>query len=140
MIAEELKKIKNSRRELKNFGLVVGGAFLVLGLLFLWRGRNPRLWQAMVFVGAALALLGLAAPRTLRLIHKGWMSFAILLGWVMTNVILALFFYIILTPLALVMRIFGKRFLDLEFRSGRGSYWMPRAKRAPGRDELEKQF
>ena len=57
MIAQELKTLKTGKRELRNFGLLVGGVFLLLGLFFWYKGKT---YDTVFFVvGAPLVVLGL---------------------------------------------------------------------------------
>jgi len=119
------------------FGLLSLGLG-VLGALFLWRGKG----EPMIFFGlAALFLvLGLALPVVLRPVQRGWMAFAIVLGWVMTRVILVVLFFVGITPVALIARVVGKRFLSLGFEPERESYWERRASPDRGKERYESQF
>jgi hypothetical protein len=58
--------------------------------------------------------------------YKTWMGLAFALGWIMSRVLLFLVFYIVITPIALLARISGKKFLDTKFRDGKDSYWIKR--------------
>lgn len=137
MIREDIKQIKSSPHDLKMFGLVVGGVFALLGAYFLFRERNPG--EILLAIGVLLIGWGLFAPSLLKPLQKAWMALAILLGFAVTNAILTVFFYVGLTPVALLARLCGKRFLDLSFHSKNASYWVPRAGHASGKIELEKQ-
>lgn len=138
VIAEELRAVKSGRGDLRKFGVTMAVGLAVLGGLFLWRRKG----EPMVFFGlaAAFLLLGLTAPTVLRPIQRAWMAFAIVLGWVMTRVILVVLFFVGVTPVALIARIFGKRFLSLKFEPERASYWEPRQKPDRGRERYESQF
>ncbi len=136
-IIADIKKIKNRGEDLKNFGLLVGGIFLGLGLLFLYFSRGT--WLVFLIIGGVLFLLGLVAPKVLAPIHKAWMVFGTVMGFIVTNIILTIFFYFIFTPLALILRLSGKHFLNLNFRTGERSYWnLHREETTKG--GLEKQF
>ena len=52
-----------------------------------------------------------------------WMNFAVLLGWFMTRFILGLLFYIIVSPIGMILRLFGKEFLELKTKTKKSSYW-----------------
>jgi hypothetical protein len=93
-------------KELRKFGLIVGGLFLVIGLWpLVWRGEGLRLW-ALGF-GGLLVSLGLLAPAVLDPLFKVWMKVGHVLGWINTRIILGILFYGLITPMGLVMRLFG---------------------------------
>ena len=99
-------------KELKNFGLIVGGIFLVIGLwpaigLWppVWRGEGMRLWA--LGLGAVLVSLGLLLPAVLAPVFKVWMKVGHILGWINTRIILGILFYGLITPMGVVMRLFG---------------------------------
>jgi hypothetical protein len=138
LIAEELRAVKSGRGDLRKFGITMAVGLGVLGALFLWRGKG----EPMIFFGLAalFLLLGLALPTVLRPVQRAWMAFAIVLGWVMTRVILVILFFVGVTPVALIARVVGKRFLALGFEPDRASYWEPREKPDRGSERYESQF
>lgn len=104
---------QQSPKELRQFGLVVGGVFLVIGVWpWLWGGGAVRSWA--LGLGAILALLGAFAPRVLMPFHKGWMFIGHMMGWINTRIILGFFFYVVLTPMGLVARLMGKDFMHMK--------------------------
>ncbi len=137
---DEIKNIKSTARDLRNFGYIVGGICLVFGVWFYWSGRHA--WQPVVGIGSALILAGLVFPRLLAPFYKCWMALGAALGFVVTRVILAIAFYVIITPIAVVMRLLGKRFLETEFRpkDAQKTYWCYRETAVPSKKQLEKQF
>ena len=94
-------------KELRMFGLMVGGIFSIIGLwpVFI-RGDSPRIWA--ISVGGSLVVLGLALPSSLKHIHRIWMKIGHVLGYVNTRIILGVIFYGLFTPMGVVMRLFGK--------------------------------
>jgi hypothetical protein len=128
-----------SSRELRRFGLVTGGVALALVVLRLGRHQAGRPVWALAGAGALLTLTGLLSPRGLRPIHAGWMRLAALLGWINTRLLLSLFFFAVLTPLALLARLFGHDPLRRRRSSSAASYWIARAA-ADERDRYKRQF
>ncbi len=59
----------------------------------------------------------------LKPIYLVWMTFAVILGWIMTRVILTAIFYLIVTPISLIAKLFRHKFLDLTFRTENDTYW-----------------
>ncbi|MFH1221204.1 MAG: SxtJ family membrane protein [Candidatus Eisenbacteria bacterium] len=138
MAFDELSQIKSDRKELRKFGLTVGIAFAALGAFLLWRGR--AYYPYFFGLGGALVLLGLVAPGLLKRAHRVWMSLALVLGWVMTRVILSLLFYLAFTPIGLVAKLLGKRFLRPKRDGAEDTYWVRRVPAKPDRTRYEKQF
>ena len=83
-----------SPRELRKFGLVVGGVFGGIALWLLLRSGGDS-WPGFVFaiLAAALILFGAALPRALRGTFRAWMVLAHILGWINTRLILGVLFY-----------------------------------------------
>ena len=91
-------------RQLRQFGLLVGGIFGLIGLWpLVWRHQSPRAWALVL----AAALIGpaLVAPRLLGPAHRVWMKLAEVLAWINTRILLGLVFYLVVTPIGLVMRL-----------------------------------
>lgn len=129
---------QTSKRELRKFGLSVGAAFVVLGLISWWRDHTiaPRvLWT----LGALLAVPGALAPTLLGPVHYGWMKAASLLGAVNTRIILGAFFYVVLTAVGLVMRLVRDP-LRLRFDKEEPSNWIRREAQPVDPASYERQF
>ena len=130
MIRQEIKQLKTGARELRKFGLLVGAVFAALGLLFWWRHKGHPLY--FLWPGILLMIFGAAVPGALKYIYIAWMSFAIVLGFIVSNVLLTVFFILVITPIGLVARLFGKDFLGLKLDRKAPTYWIPRKSRLPG--------
>jgi len=94
------------RRQLRTFGLTTGAIVVALfGLLLPW--LLSYAWPLWPWVVAGiLGGLGLVAPMLLAPVYKGWMKFGHVMGAINTRIILGLFFYLIVTPMGLFMRLF----------------------------------
>ena len=138
MILEEIKNIKESKKDLRKFGLTVGIVFLAIAAFLFWKGKESYL--ALGIVGGFLVIVGLLFPIILRPLNKTWMTLAILMGWVMTRVILTILFFTVLTPLGFIAKLFGKNFLDLKLDKEQNSYWEIREKKEIKPIDYEKQF
>lgn len=143
-IRDEIRQLASGIRELRSFGWVVGVAFVVFWLI-LWgplpyligKGGNfPVLW----IIGAVLAVLGTVAPIVLKPLYYAWMSLALTLGFVMTRVILTIFFFVVLTPVGLVFRIIGRDALARKLDRGAESYWLDKEYPIADRTRFEKFF
>lgn len=137
-LLDEIKGIKSTKKELRAFGLSVGGVLIAVAVVLYFFGRGNFVYFAAI--GAALAVSGALLPLILLPLQKVWMSFAVVMGWFMTRVILILLFVLVLTPIGLVSRAFGKVFLDTGFDRSSKSYWLQRDASAAGKNDYEKQF
>lgn len=97
-----------SPRDLRWFGLVVFAFCGVIGGLMWWRLGAPLAARAVWIVGACLATLFYAIPPLRRPMFVGWMYAAFPIGWVVSHVVLAIVYYLVITPIGLVMRIVGR--------------------------------
>jgi hypothetical protein len=127
-----------SKSELRKFGLTVGAAFAVLGLISWWRGHvTPPLvlWSLAVL----LVVPGLLVPRALGPVRVAWMRGALALGEFNSRVILTLLFYGILAPVGLVLRRFRDP-LDRSMTEKRPTQWIRRERGPIDRARYERQF
>ena len=115
----------------------MGGVLLASGLLLVAVGSR-RAGPVAAGAGAVLVLLAAAAPDALGPVHRGWMSLARLLGRVNTALFLFLVFYLLLTPLGLVLRLAGRDELDRRRRGA--STWRPYPARNGDPRHFEKMF
>tara|TARA_B110000003_G_C16591726_1_gene512123 strand:- start:583 stop:996 length:414 start_codon:yes stop_codon:yes gene_type:complete len=135
---DEIKHIKTGKTELRSFGVTIGIILLlVAGFLFY---KEKESFQIFLYIAGTFISLGLIIPIILKPIYIVWMVFAVVLGWFMTRVILSLLFYVIITPIGLIMRAFGKDFLDIKKLAVKGSYWNQRDSNFEKNQNYEKQF
>ena len=137
-IQADLKKLKTGARDLRKFGLTVGGVFVLLGVLFLLRHRSN--YPSFLGAGAVLTAFGVIWPRALKYVYIAWMALAFTLGFVMSNVILALFFFLFVTPIGLLARLFQKDFLARKLDKQAPSYWIQCARETSTAENYERQF
>lgn len=120
-----MEKLKLDKRTLRKFGMTMGIAFLVVSSLFFFRDKHIGAVYGLV-VSCIFFIMGLISPALLRPVYITWMRFAFILGWVNTRVILVILFYLIFTPVGLVMRLF--RIDLLERKNKEGTYWKDKEK------------
>jgi uncharacterized membrane protein HdeD (DUF308 family) len=124
-------------KDLRQFGLLVGGVFAVIGLWpLVFRGESLRLW-AMI-LGSLLIVLGAVAPQSLKQVHRGWMKVGHVLGTINTRIILGIIYYLLITPMGLVMRLMGKDPMHRVLTQGTDTYRVLRAPRP--RHHMRNQF
>ena len=91
-------------------------------------------------LGAAgvILVVGLLTPVVIKPVFIIFSYIGFVMGWVMTRVVLSLLFYLVFTPIGLVLKLTGKKLLDTSFRDQRESYWIDRGK---GQDvDFTRQF
>ena len=139
MIREEIKKLPMGRRELRKFGLLVGGVFLLLALWFGWRQKPFYPW--FLLPGIPLLALGVVWPMSLKRVYLAWMTLALVLGTVVSTLLLTVLFYLVVTPVGGLARIMGKDFLNRRWDRQAASYWIPRDRSHPKtKADYEQQF
>jgi hypothetical protein len=117
------RKKRSESREARRFGVILTVLLLGFASLSLWRQHDLRASLLAGAAGAALLLTFAAFPLWLR-IFRLWMKLAEVLSWLMTRVLLSVFFYLVLTPTGLAMRLLGKAPMDLAWKDGRPTYWI----------------
>ena len=96
-----------TRKDLRSFGLLVGGVFAFIGFWpLLRRGEDFRTWALVLAV--VLIAPALVFPVCLKPIHKVWMKLGHVLGWINTRILLGLVFFAVVTPMGVVRRLLGK--------------------------------
>jgi len=95
---------------LRQFGLMLGGILIVLfGFLLPWSRRWENLpnyqWIA---VGALVVAWALIAPDSMRGLYNGWMRISMIIGNVMNRIILSIVYFVVITPMGVVMRMMAK--------------------------------
>lgn len=129
------------------FGLVFAGLFVLLGLAPLRHGlvANGQLrWAGLrpgfVTAGGVLLMVSLAAPRVLHPANHLWAKFAALVHRLATPVAMGVIFFLIATPVGILMRLLGKDPLKLHFDRRAESYWCRRTPPGPDPGTMSNQF
>ncbi len=139
MLIKEIKNIKSTPKELREFGFVVGGMLLLIACLSAW--KHGWVWNYwLIGPGAVLTAVGAVFPAVLLPLQKVWMGLALVMGAVMSRVILSLLFFVILTPLALILRAQGKRFLGRGAEASADTYWNLRGPESADPKRCERQY
>ena len=125
------------RRQLVTFGVTMAVALALLTLVRIWRRGLDEVAVFVMITAALFALTAFLTPQTLAPIHRWWMRLAEALGWINTRILLILIFYLVVTPLGLLMRLFRRAPLDM---ARRDSYWTEPPRNSYGDRHYEKQF
>ena len=119
----------------KGFGLLFFVVFSVIGLWPLTNGDNPKI---IFFVFALIFLiLGLINSQILTPLNKAWVKFGELLGRIIAPIVMGVVYFVVLTPISIIVRVFGKDLLKVKFSENIKSYWIKRNKDL---GSMDKQF
>ena len=113
---EEIKISSN-----KNFGFVFFTVFLLIAIYPLIHGEELRIWS--LGISFIFLILGFTNSNILTPLNKIWFKFGIYLGKIVSPVIMGIIFFIVVTPIGLIMKILRKDLLNLKFNSQK-SYWV----------------
>ncbi len=126
------------RKGLRDFGLTTGVIVaLIFGLFFPWLLDLGLVWWPWVLFGV-LSIMALAMPMTLQPVYKIWMRFGLMMSKITTPIIMGAVFYLIITPAALVMKVFSRDPLHRKLVDQESSYRVPSHK--PERERIERPF
>ncbi len=127
-----------SKRELRLTGAAFGIVLAAVGAFMLSRHGRPA--PFVLVVSAVALMLATFLPTLLRPLVLGGRAIARPIIWLLTRGGLTLVFYAIVTPIAVIGRVFGSGFSDSDFSKRRESYWIERGERAKQAGEYEKQY
>ena len=139
MIIEEIRNIKSETSDLKKFGLLIGAILFLGSLYLLWKQQHTYAVVGFI-LGIVFAALAFVWPVVLRPLQKVWMAMAVVMGFVMSRIIVAVIFYGMVTPIGLAGRLAGKKFLDLKMDKAAASYWIGRDQAKTEKSDYERQF
>ncbi|MFA5255989.1 MAG: SxtJ family membrane protein [Candidatus Omnitrophota bacterium] len=121
----KMERLDPGKNTLKKFGVTMGVAFLVISGLFLFRQKYTVAIYGLA-VSCAFFMTGSLLPALLKPVYIIWMRFAFILGWINTRIILIIIFYLVFTPVGLLMRLL--RIDPLQRRDKRATYWEEKEK------------
>ena len=119
----------------KSFGLLFFVVFLILALWPLKNGSNINLY--FIITSTIFLILGLINSKLLSPLNKSWIKLGEILGMIIAPIVMALVYFVILTPVSFIVRIFGKDLLGLKFLKEKETYWIKRKKNI---GSMKKQF
>ena len=125
-----MKKISSNR----SFGILFFIVFLLIAIWPILNGETFRIWALVI--STIFLILGSLNSRILTPLNKAWVKFGELLGMVIAPIVMAIIYFIIITPIGLLMRLLGKDLLNMKFNKNK-SYWIKREKNI---GSMKKQF
>ena len=138
MYMDEIRRLDTSLPKLRSFGVLVGLVVVLIAGVLLW--KEFAVGWGLLAAAAPLIILGLWAPRVLRPFYLLWMALALALNFVMTRVILTAVFFLMVTPIGLVMRLTGRDPLQRKIDRNRPTYWIKKSYDANSSERLERYY
>ena len=118
----------------KSFGIVFFIVFLLIAIYPLINNGELRIWSLVVAI--TFFILGLVNSKVLTPLNKLWFKFGLLLGKIVSPLIMGIIFFFVVTPIGLIMKLFGKDLINLKYHS-KDTYWID--KNGP-KSKMKNQF
>ena len=119
----------------RSFGLLFFIVFIVVGLWPITKGETANIY--LILISLFFLIFGLINSKILSPFNKAWIKLGEILGLIIAPIIMALVYFIILTPISLIVRMLGKDLLGLKFLKKQDTYWTKRKKKL---GTMKKQF
>ena len=118
------KEIKTSSN--KSFGLVFFVIFIIIALWPLLKEGDIRIWS--IIVSVIFLILGLLNSKILTPLNQLWMRLGMMLGTVVSPIVMGIVYFGVITPIGLLMKLFGKDVLNLKLDKNKTTYWLKKNK------------
>tara|TARA_Y100000992_G_C20958874_1_gene347196 strand:+ start:31 stop:411 length:381 start_codon:yes stop_codon:yes gene_type:complete len=115
-----------NQSSIRSFGIVFFIVFLLVGLWPLLNNNEIRIWA--LIISLIFLILGLIKSKILVPLNNAWIKFGELLGRIIAPIVMAIVYFIVLTPMSFLVRILGKDLLKIKFSNQLKSYWIKREK------------
>ena len=119
----------------RSFGIVFFIVFLLIATYPLINQGNLRIWS--LIISFLFLILGLLNSKILTPLNKLWFKFGLFLGKIISPIIMGIIFFVVVTPIGVIMRLIGKDVLNLKLNKKEGSYWIE--KEGP-KSKMKNQF
>jgi hypothetical protein len=129
---------KDFEKQSKHFGLLLSIFFFILAVYLIFN-KSIFLGQFLLILSGTFFLVSIAIPKSLSRITKLWLRFGDILGRVVSPITLGLIFFILIAPIGMLTRLFGRDELLLK-KKNKKSYWLARQKTGEKFNSFERQF
>ena len=123
-----------NRSSNKNFGIVFSIVFIIIAFWPLLDDKSYRLWA--IIISLIFLILALIDSKLLTPLNDLWFKIGILLGKIVSPLVMGIIFFVIVTPIALLMKLFKKDVLNLKFNKN-NSYWIEKDR---NKSKMKNQF
>ena len=118
----------------RSFGIVFFIVFLLIATYPLLKGNDLRIWSLLISFG--FLILGLINSKILSPLNKLWFKFGLILGKIISPLIMGIIFFVVVTPIGIVMRVLKKDLLNLKYNQ-KDTYWI---KKTGPKSKMKNQF
>ena len=118
----------------RSFGIVFFIVFLLIATYPLLNGNDVRVWSLLISFG--FLILGLINSKILSPLNKLWFKFGLILGKIISPLIMGIIFFVVVTPIGIVMRVLKKDLLNLKYNQ-KETYWI---KKTGPKSKMKNQF
>ena len=125
----------HNRSSNRSFGIVFFVVFLVIAFWPMLNSGAPNYY--LILLSLIFLILGLINSKFLTPLNNLWSKIGELLGMIIAPVVMGLIYFVILTPISFLIRIFGKDLLNLKYSNKNETYWLKRKKNT---GSMDKQF
>lgn len=132
--------VNASNREIRKWALVMAALFAIIGIIQFLAWHHQKAALVFWIIAAVFFLPGLLAPALLKPVYGLWMKFAAALAWVNTRIILSLVFFLVFTPIGLILRLLSKDLIKEKWDSKATTYWIEREATPFDPSRYEKQY
>jgi len=119
----------------RSFGIVFFIVFLFIALYPITYGEDIRIWS--LIISFIFIILGLLNSKILTPLNKLWFQFGVILGKIISPIIMGIIFFLVVTPIGLIMKVLGKDLLRLKYNKKDNTYWIE--KNGP-KSKMKNQF
>tara|TARA_B100002019_G_C21189025_1_gene557783 strand:+ start:80 stop:463 length:384 start_codon:yes stop_codon:yes gene_type:complete len=127
--------MKSEKINNRSFGILFFVVFLIIGFYPVFISGSPNIY--FLILSTPFLILGLLNSKILTPFNKAWIKLGEFLGLIIAPVIMAMVYFVFLTPISFLVRIFGKDLLNIKFNKKKESYWTDRKKNL---GSMKKQF
>jgi hypothetical protein len=137
-MSENVSHFKIEQGSERGFGLVFAAFFLIISLLPLFKHGAVHYWA--LAIAMAFAVVAFVVPQILKPLNILWFKFGMLLGAIIAPLVMIVIFFLVVTPIGLLMRLLGKDPLRLRRKETEKTYWIPRKRDENQPSSMKNQF
>jgi len=118
----------------RNFGIVFFLFFFIISIYPLFKNEDLRIWP--LIIGIIFLILGIMNSKILTPLNIIWTKFGIFLGYFISPIVMGFIFFLVVTPISIIMRLLGKDILNLKINKS-NSYWI---KKSDTKSKMKNQY